>query len=206
VFPVIEIGSLHVVTYRALITLAIGVVYMLGFHRLYRAGFSAGLILKGFGFAIAAGFMGGFIVSSLVMTLYQSFISGGFVWTTDFNILGVLLGIGSVVFFYTRWHHLSLGRVFDLGFLPAPLGQAIGRLGCLAAGCCFGRVTDSWMGMYLPDVTGRWANRYPTQLISSLVDFSIFFFLVGFERFQIRRGKEAWPFPGFLFLLYVCLY
>jgi phosphatidylglycerol:prolipoprotein diacylglycerol transferase len=94
--------------------------------------------------------------------------------------------------------------------LPLPLGQAIGRLGCFAAGCCYGRPTDSWLGMYLPDHDhdGIWMVRYPTQLMSATANLLIFFIVLAVERYGIRRaGKSCgWPFDGFLTLLYIALF
>jgi len=43
------------------------------------------------------------------------------------------------------------------------LGHAIGRVGCLLAGCCYGSVTDWWWGIEL-----HGAHRHPTQLLESL--------------------------------------
>src|SRR4029077_19463105 len=39
---------------------------------------------------------------------------------------------------YIRKHHMPLGKVCDLAAPALALGQGIGRLGCFAAGCCFG--------------------------------------------------------------------
>lgn len=48
--------------------------------------------------------------------------------------------------------------------LPAiTAGHAIGRIGCLLAGCCFGRETDLWWGIEL-----HGAHRHPTQLLEAL--------------------------------------
>ena len=90
-----------------------------------------------------------------------------------------------------------MGRAFGLGVLPCPLGQAIGRLGCLAAGCCAGKVTGSWLGMYLPGEGGVWAMRCPTQVLDSAAHVLIFLVLLAVERYGRR------PCDGFLFLLYV---
>jgi phosphatidylglycerol:prolipoprotein diacylglycerol transferase len=118
---------------------------------------------------------------------------------------------------YIRTQHYPLGPPFDLGILPIPLGQAIGRLGCFARGCCFGDTTDSWLGMYLLNSRDEWAVRYPTQLMSAGIDLLIFLTLVLVERFGLRQaslardqnagfGGRLWPFDGFLFFAYVALY
>lgn len=109
---------------------------------------------------------------------------------------------------YCRLVRQPLGRAFDLAMLPLPLGQAIGRLGCLAAGCCYGRPTASWLGLYLPDHDGVWAMRYPTQLLSVAANLLILFCLLGAERRGRARagGQRGWPFDGFLALLYVALF
>lgn len=58
--------------------------------------------------------------------------------------------------------------------LPAvTLGHAIGRIGCLLAGCCFGNKTDLWWGIEL-----HGAHRHPTQALESLGLFILAFFLL----------------------------
>jgi len=63
-------------------------------------------------------------------------------------VVGLLVGLalGQRVF----RPDVPLARVFDLGALAAPFALAFVRFGCLAAGCCFGTVSD------LP-----WAMRFP---------------------------------------------
>jgi len=91
---------------------------------------------------------------------------------------------------------------------PTALGLAIGRLGCAAAGCCYGRPTDSWLGVYLPDENGVWMMRYPTQLMCAAANLLIFFILLTVERYGVRRVSKnrGWPFDGFLALLFIALY
>jgi phosphatidylglycerol:prolipoprotein diacylglycerol transferase len=58
--------------------------------------------------------------------------------------------------------------------LPAlTMGHAIGRIGCLMAGCCYGNATSACWGIHL-----HGANRHPTQLIESLGLFIISFYLL----------------------------
>ncbi len=39
---------------------------------------------------------------------------------------------------YIHHHALPFWRVADIFAVALPLGQAVGRIGCLAAGCCYG--------------------------------------------------------------------
>lgn len=123
------------------------------------------------------------------------------------TVIGAVLLGGLAGFISCRRHGISPWSAADR-FAPAlPLGLAIGRLGCLAAGCCGGRPTDSWLGFHLPDHAGFWCSRYPVQIYSSLINVAIFLTLLYVERRLARRprlDREA-PRPGYvatlLFLL-----
>src|SRR6185295_5775427 len=54
---------------------------------------------------------------------------------------GFALAAGAALL-YVRRHQLPVGRVADLAAPPLALGQAIGRIGCLMAGCCYGKSCD----------------------------------------------------------------
>ncbi len=210
-FPIIEIGSLHLNTYSAMYGLAILVCGMLGFHRLIQGGFPVRLVTNGLLLTIWSSIAGAFLVRGLVFLLQTFILTGTLTWPGGSTFIGALVGGSSAAVFYCRRHKIPLGRPFDLGGIAIPLAQAIGRLGCFAAGCCCGRATDSWLGMYLPDSDGVWMVRYPTQLMSAAVNLTIFIALLVVERYGKRRqdkpeGAQGWPFDGFLFLLYVDLY
>lgn len=178
------------------------------FVRYRRAGYGALLILRGLAFTVWGGLIGAFGFGYL-LTLVPGVLGGagldGGRWGGS-TIVGVLLGGTLVSLAYCRWHHLPAGRIFDIGCVPVPLGQAIGRLGCLHAGCCYGRPTDSWLGMRLENVHGAVAVRYPTQLIASGANLLILCVLLGIEMHRRQRGDERWPFPGALFLTYIMLW
>jgi phosphatidylglycerol:prolipoprotein diacylglycerol transferase len=122
--------------------------------------------------------------------------------------LGALLGGMLAGGLWFRRRDISLGRAFDLFFVPLPLGQAIGRLGCLAAACCYGKPTGSWLGLYLPDHDGFWAVRYPTQLLSAAADLLIFVSLLHLERAVRSRPifSRLLGFDGALTTTYLLLY
>jgi phosphatidylglycerol:prolipoprotein diacylglycerol transferase len=59
---------------------------------------------------------------------------------------------------------LPLSLSFIWPMIPAlTLGHGVGRLGCLLAGCCFGKETDLWWGIFMH---GHY--RHPTQLLEAL--------------------------------------
>lgn len=65
--------------------------------------------------------------------------------------------------------------------IPAlTLGHAIGRVGCLLAGCCYGAVTDWWWGINL-----HGSHRHPTQVLESLGLFGLAFFILKFRRHHL---------------------
>lgn len=81
---------------------------------------------------------------------------------------------------YLKKKKLSIYKVFDLIAPFVSLGQAIGRIGCLLNGCCFGR------------------TLIPLQIYSSLSLIIIFIIL---RWLQARPHQE-----GQIFLLYLLLY
>jgi phosphatidylglycerol:prolipoprotein diacylglycerol transferase len=81
-------------------------------------------------------------------------------------------------------------------FAPAlALGQAIGRQGCFAAGCCWGKPTTLPWGVQFTEagheITGVPvdAHLHPTQLYESFAALAIFFFLLWLHRRKIFSGQ-----------------
>lgn len=112
---------------------------------------------------------------------------GGLSWFGGL-ILAIILTIR-----YLKKKKLPIYKIFDLVVPFVALGQAIGRIGCLLNGCCFGKV--SRFGIYF---TIHKLVLIPTQIYSSLILIFIFVFL----RFlQDRPHKE-----GQIFFTYLILY
>jgi phosphatidylglycerol---prolipoprotein diacylglyceryl transferase len=60
---------------------------------------------------------------------------------------------------------LSPGPFLDSAAVVVVTGTIFGRLGCLLHGCCAGCATTSRLGLWLTDVNGVHARRFPTQLL-----------------------------------------
>jgi phosphatidylglycerol---prolipoprotein diacylglyceryl transferase len=135
-------------------------------------------------------------------------------WTDIFSLStlqagGVFSGglIGALVAaaWYIRKEHLPPLATCDVCMPGLAFGHAIGRLGCFAAGCCFGKPTNAWWGVTF---TNQVAHQLvetplnqalqPTQLFEFAVELANFFFLM----WLLRRKK----FDGQVFGAYLIVY
>ena len=117
---------------------------------------------------------------------------------------GLILAV-TVAFWYILRHGLPLWTTCDV-FAPAiALGHVTGRLGCLAAGCCYGKPTDvPWAIVFTNPLAANQGTPlgiplHPTQLYEAGAELLILVLLLATE----RRGK---PFPGRTFWAYLFLY
>lgn len=67
-----------------------------------------------------------------------------------------------------RWLHLNFGAFWDASAFTILVGMMITRVGCLLNGCCAGRPSDSWLGIYLPNHLGVWEKRIPNQMLEMI--------------------------------------
>ena len=206
----LSLGPFHASAYALVYAVAIVGCGMLAFRRLLTSGTQARWLVEVLGATILAGTVGSVVGFALVRAVIAP--GAGGVLAVQLRggstIIGALTFGGLTGLAYCRWRGMSAGAHFDLGIPALPLGQAIGRLGCLASGCCYGRETASWLGMNLPGADGVWAVRYPAQLVSSAADLAIFVALLATEHHLggRARARAAWAFPGYLTVLYAGLY
>jgi phosphatidylglycerol:prolipoprotein diacylglycerol transferase len=119
---------------------------------------------------------------------------------------GGLIAAVVVALWYLRRHRMPMWTVTD-AFAPGiALGHVIGRLGCLFAGCCFGRQTDvpwaiTFHNEYAAQNVGTPLNvpLHPTQLYEAGAELLILILLLVTE----KKGR---PFPGRTFWGYMFLY
>jgi phosphatidylglycerol---prolipoprotein diacylglyceryl transferase len=118
---------------------------------------------------------------------------------------GLILAV-SVAFWYIARHRMPFWTTCDVFAPGIALGHVTGRLGCLAAGCCYGRPTDVAWGITFTNplaasVVGTPLNirLHPTQLYEAGAELLILILLLITE----RRGR---PFSGRTFWGYMLLY
>jgi phosphatidylglycerol---prolipoprotein diacylglyceryl transferase len=118
---------------------------------------------------------------------------------------GLLLAV-AVAFWYIARHRMPFWTTCDVFAPGIALGHVTGRLGCLAAGCCYGKPTDVPWGIVFTNPLAA-ANvgtplgipLHPTQLYEAGAALVIVTLLLVTE----RRGR---PFAGRTFWSYMFLY
>lgn len=113
---------------------------------------------------------------------------------------GMLFGILFLIY-YCRKHKLSLLAVGDLCAPSWAIAYAIGRIGCLLNGCCYGGVCDLPWAVRFPDESHPGAltpPSHPTQLYGTLFNIGFFILLVLWEKRPRRDGE--------LFFGYIAMY
>jgi phosphatidylglycerol---prolipoprotein diacylglyceryl transferase len=136
------------------------------------------------------------------------------IWEGGLVFYGGFLGAMALVLWYVRRHQMGFLRTADLLAPSLAIGHFWGRIGCYAAGCCWGRPCALGWGARFPrgslvfdDLTARGlmaagAARtpplHPTQLYEAGGELAIFFLLLA-----LRRRKR---FHGQVLLGYLMLY
>ena len=119
---------------------------------------------------------------------------------------GGLITATLVAFWYIRRHKLPFWTTCDMFAPGIALGHVIGRLGCLMAGCCYGRPADVPWAITFTDPfaaanVGTPLNvpLHPTQVYEAGAELIILIFLLVTE----RKGRT---YPGRTFWGYMLLY
>ncbi len=125
----------------------------------------------------------------------QNFIEIFYPWIGGFSILGTILGILITIPIYLKYYNIPVLPVFDLIAIYAPLMQAISRIGCFLAGCCYGKVAGPnifWSVIFTnPDSLAPLnIPLHPTQLYLSLASFLIFLIILSIsKKFKYKNGQ-----------------
>jgi phosphatidylglycerol:prolipoprotein diacylglycerol transferase len=201
------VGPLAMPTYGILLVLGMLAGLWIVTRQARKAGLVPETITDMAVYAIIAGLIGAKVLLLIVEWPFYSrnprellslFQSGGVFY-------GGLVGAIPVAFWYARRHQLDGWKTADVLAPGVAVGQAIGRMGCFMAGCCYGKPTSVPWAVTFTDV---FANRnvgtpldtplHPTQIYESLACFLI----LGILLWMAPRKR----FHGQVVLAYVVLY
>jgi len=183
--------------------MAIGIIaaVMLLSYRAKKKGIDGDSILNMSIIAVIAGVIGGkllYYISDLSNIIKDPSLLLNF--GAGFVIYGSIIGGVIGVYIYCKMKKWNLINMFDLVIPSLPLAQGFGRIGCLLAGCCYGKETSSLLSIkftnsfYAPNAVAL----IPTEIYSSIFDFLLAIFLLWYSRKERKKGR--------IFALYLIIY
>jgi phosphatidylglycerol:prolipoprotein diacylglycerol transferase len=199
-------GHITIPTYGVLVACAVIAALLLAMSLARRTGLNSDRVWTLGLLAILSAILGSKLL--LIATNWSSFrASPGLLLSPTLQSGGVFLGGVALAFLvcvpYALRVQLPLLRTMDVVAPAIALGQGIGRIGCLAAGCCYGRPTHARWGLVF---TSRFAARttgvplgiplYPTQIMESAASLLLCAILLTLLSRRHRDGEvmAAWLF------------
>lgn len=194
------IGKLTVHGYGLMIGIGILACVFMAAYRAPKKGLSADAIMDIAIYSVIAGFIGAKLLFLIVE--FREFLRNplSLLGSSGFVVYGgIITGVITAVF-YCKKKGYAFMEYFDLAAPSIAMAQGFGRIGCFLAGCCYGRVTESFLGVIFPEnsMAPAGIKLLPTQLFSSAGNFLIMAVLLVYSR---KSGK-----PGNVGILYMLLY
>jgi phosphatidylglycerol---prolipoprotein diacylglyceryl transferase len=133
---------------------------------------------------LLVGFLGARIL--FIITRWDSFMNDPIsifkVWEGGLVFLGGPIAVVPFLIGYVRKYKMPLWKVLDICSIGLVIAHAFGRLGCLMAGCCYGKPTGTSFGIRLySDLVDKQLQGvllHPTQIYESVSLFILFFGLL----------------------------
>lgn len=195
-----HIGPITIWGYGFMIGLGILLCLILGMQRAKKYNMSENAVLDIAIYGILFGFLGAKLLYVLVE--FDRFLENptSILGSEGFVVYGGITAGVVAAIVYCKIKKLRFLEYFDLLIPCVALAQGFGRIGCFLAGCCYGRETDSFLGVTFPEnsLAPTGVKLLPTQLFSSAGDFLI----MGILLWYYKKAKHI----GDVGILYMILY
>lgn len=210
-----SIGPVTVHGYGLMIAVGVLAALIVSDKRATKRGLDGDLVYSLVIWTVVGGFLGAKLL--FIVTYLKQFLADpvGFISGSGFVVFGgIITGIGIIALF-CKIKKVSFIDYIDLVMPSVALAQGFGRLGCLLAGCCYGRPTESAIGIIFThsDFAPNGIKLMPTQVMMSIGDFIIaavlFYFVSVYDKKQMEKeGLDTPPSStkGRVTLLYLILY
>lgn len=190
-FPVLfSIGAWQIRSYYVFLVFGASLGVLTAGLEARRIGFSQREILTFCAAVIPGALIGGLLNGWLfafdtyrALAIGHCYLSGGLI------SFGIILGAYLIGWLFAIKRKKSVGMTLDLISLSMPIILFFSRIGCLLNGCCYGRETSGFGGVYLPGAFGVWAYRYPTQIILLFLDVGLFIWLWSVRKRKLYEGS-----------------
>lgn len=112
----------------------------------------------------------GLVFAILFQNLYnliQDYSSYTWTWAMTFygGLFGGMVGFLFIFLVFMRKEDKgAMRKVLIIAPACLTLGHGLGRIGCFLHGCCYGKATEAWYGIYFPSLGYK---AIPTQLFEA---------------------------------------
>lgn len=195
----IDLGIVHIHMYGVMVALGLCIAVLVSAYRAKKNRLSEDMVYTILWMSIIGGFIGSRVL--FYLTVLPDIVEDpSILWnfSNGYVVYGGVIGgvLANVIYF--KIIKKDFLPYFDLVMPQVALGQAIGRIGCFFAGCCYGRETSLPIGFtyHTSDFAPTGVALIPTQLISCVGDLIIFVVLLLYA-----KRKEAKGTVGALYLM-----
>ena len=186
-----KIGKLSIPGYGFMIAIGFVAAIIVGEYRAKKKGLDSEAIIDLAIIAILTGFLGAKILYILIS--FREFLEspGDFLKTSGFVVYGGIISGVLCCMLYCRIKKLKFLDYFDIVMPEVAIAQGFGRIGCFLGGCCYGIESSFGFTVHnnqlLPSVND--VQRFPVQLLESLLNLILFFVLAHLLKKGLLKGK-----------------
>lgn len=98
---------------------------------------------------------------------------------------GAVISVILFIYLYSKIRRFNFRKTLDMISIPAPLTQAIGRIGCFLNGCCYGKPSHVPWAVKFPYLETK---VHPTQLYYVICHICLFILLINLYRRKLKEG------------------
>lgn len=204
-YPILlKIGPLTLHTYGLMVAIGFLVAFFVARKEFDRRGISPGRVDDVALIAMIAGLFGARLMYALTGGIPdfwdrpQVFFQ---IWQGGLVFYGGALGGAIAVAIYARRREIPVLTIFDSLAAPLLIAHALGRVGCFAAGCCYGAPTDSILGVtfnHPQTLAPAGIALHPTQLYAAGGNLLLFLGAIALSRrIQPRGFVSAYYLAGY---------
>lgn len=190
---ILTIGSFTIHGYGLMIGLGVAAALMMGDYRSKKFGLIGDHIYGMTFSAVILGFLAARIL--FIITEWQDFLQNPMRYLSGagFVVYGGIIGGALTIYGFCKIKKIDMLAYLDLMIPSVALAQAFGRVGCFLAGCCYGRETDSFLGVVFTnsDFAPNGVKVLPTQLFMASGDLVIMAVLLWYAKKRDLRGRTS---------------
>ncbi|WP_075721607.1 prolipoprotein diacylglyceryl transferase [Roseburia sp. 499] len=190
----IQIGPITLHMYGIMIAIGYISAFLISEKRAKKQGLNPDVLYGIFWCAVFGGALGSKILYYTV-NIRQVIANPSIIFNfrNGWVVYGGIIGGVFASFLYCRIKKVDFVAYLDLVLPAVAFAQGCGRIGCFFAGCCYGRETESVLGITYShsNFAPNGVKLIPTQIYSSIGDFAIAFLLMAYAKKKPAKGKVA---------------